>query len=256
MNRRLALPLLLLLLIALYVTGFLGSEKARGPTAEDWKCRPDASVVLRDFHDWREAHRSATIAPEDLAKGIELAAARKQLMAGWIATDPAMALENAVSWSEYEALPAEMKPYFEQPFNTVGSLRVLPICDPSAHSDALRVLEIDGKSWDASVFGRRLGHSTKESAPLAGITLDGRAAVSDVVFEILTPADAKALARLPLGNRDARRDFATGRPLGEQPVTALAGGRRYLFENTETIAAANEKLAQFDETPGPHGGSR
>lgn len=84
----------------------------------------------------------------------------------------------------------------------------------------MRVLEIDGKTWDASVFGQRLGHSTKESAPLAGITLDGQAAVSDAVFEILTPDDAEALARLPLGNRDARRDFATGRPLGNLPPTA------------------------------------
>ena len=256
MRRRVALLLPLLFLIAVLGTWMRSSEQRRISSGVTPKFATPAAAVMSGFRDWMEDHRSEIITPTELAKGIELAAARKQLMVGWIATDPALALENAVSWREYAALPAELKPYFEQPFNTVGNLRVLPVCDPSANSEALRVLEIDGKSWDASVLGQRLGHSSKESAPLAGITLDGRAAVFDAVFEILTPDDAEALARLPLGNRDARRDFATGRPLGDHPVTALAGGRRFLFENSETIAMANEKLARFDDTPGPHGGSR
>ena len=257
MKHRFTLLLPLLILIALFLAWVAPPEKrVVSVVTHATSAKPATPMAVTEFRDWSQRQRSGTIAAADLAKGIELAAARKQVMAGWIANNPAMALENAVSWSEYEALPAEMKPFIEQPFNTVGSLRVLPVCDPSAGPETLRVLEIDGKTWDASVFGRRIGHGTKESTPLAGITLDGRAAVSDAVFEILTPADAKTLARLPLGNRDARRDFATGRPLGEQPVTALAGGRRFLFENTETIAAVNEKLSQFDETPGPHGGSR
>lgn len=256
MRRRLTLLLPLLVLTALFLTWFKPNEKSGIPSFNGTVAEPPKSRVFEDFKEWFQDQRLRKVPTADFARGIELATARKQLMAEWIVSQPAQALENAVSWSEYQALPAELRPYFEKPFNTVGNLRVLPVCDPTANSDVLRVLEIDGESWTASVFGQRLGHSTKESAPLAGITLDDRAAVSDTVFEILTPEDAEALAQVPLGNRDASRDFSTARPLGDHPITALAGGRRFLFENTEVIDFANEKLARFDETPGPHGGSR
>lgn len=256
MKRRLALLLPLLVLVLLIVTWFGGVEKPTVQSVSAPQAKIETTGAVTEFRDWRERHHSKELAPADLAEGIELAASRKQLMAGWIATDPARALENAVSWSEYQALPEELKPYFEQPFNTVGNLRVLPVCDPHAGSEPVRTLEIDGKSWNASVFGRRLEQDTKEGAPLAGITLGGSAAISEGVFEILSSDDAETLDSLPVGNRDAGLDFATGKPLGENPITALAGGRRFFFNDQTSISDVNERLAKMDQTPGPHGGAR
>ncbi|HEX7260248.1 MAG TPA: PKD domain-containing protein, partial [Luteolibacter sp.] len=215
-----------------------------------------AHVVVSEFREWNELHRSQDLAPAELAKGIELASARKLVMAEWIATEPELALANAISRSEYQALPQALKPYFEEPFNAFGSLRVMPDCSGGPGAATTRTLEIDGKTWNASVFGWRLGQGTKEATPLAGITLDDRAAISVSVFEILSSADAETVRTQPIGNRDLSRDFATGKPLGKVPVITLAGGKRFLFDSPAIVREVNAKLEKFDQTPGPHGGSR
>ncbi|MBJ7396867.1 MAG: PKD domain-containing protein, partial [Akkermansiaceae bacterium] len=259
MKRRLTLlvPLVIfVLLIVFTATRPKTPEIAPDSVKVERKSVQAPTSAVDAFRTWNAGHRKQVLAPADLAKAVELAVARRQVMSEWIVTDPALALRNAISWSDYEALPKSLKPYFEQPFNAMGSLRVLPVCGESANRDSVRLLEIDGRSFSASVFGWRVGQGTKEATPLAGITLDGRAAISEAVFETLSPADAATVDSLPLGNRDAGRDFATGASLGQDPVIALAGGRRFLFANAATITAVNEKLAVFDQTPGPHGGSR
>ena len=150
---------------------------------------PGPSAVT-SFREWSAKQGSAELSPEVLEEGIRIATERKGVMLGWISDDPALALQNAVSWSEFQALPAELKPYFEQPFNDMGNLRVLPICDHHAEHDAVRTLEIGGKSWDAAVFGQRLAQGTKEDTPLAGIALDDKAAIREFTIELLAPKDA------------------------------------------------------------------
>lgn len=131
-------------------------------------------------------------------------------------------------------------------------LRVLPVCDEHANHEEIRGIGIDGVTHEAFVYGGRLGQGSKHAAPVCGIVLDKRAALADEVIRI---ADMEDATTLPLGNRDATRDFATGQPLGENPVTGIAGGKRYLFNDAASISAANEKLAELDAKPGPKGGS-
>ena len=255
------LTLLIPLVVFVLLIVFIGTRPETPVTApQPDRANPKAvqarTAAVDAFRTWNARYRDQVLAPAELAKAVELATARRRVMAEWIATAPALALENAISRSDYAALPEPLKPYFEQPFNAMGSLRVLPVCGEGANRDSVRLLEIDGRGFSAAVSGWRVGQGTKEATPLAGITLDGRAAISEAVFEILSPADAATVASLPLGNRDAGRDFATGAALGQNPVTALAGGRRFLFANPATITTVNEKLAAFDLTPGPHGGSR
>ncbi|GAA5484711.1 PKD domain-containing protein [Haloferula sargassicola] len=172
-----------------------------------------------------------------------------------IATDPQRALAEAISRAEYAALPEEIRPFYEQPFNATATLRVLPVCSGPGHEPD-RILEINGRYLDASVFGRRLSQMTLEEAPLHGIVLDGLAAIAEMPLERVASADEAALSQLPVGNPDPSRDFATGEPLGVAPVTALAGGKRYLFRDAASIAVANQRLVALDEAVGPKNGSR
>ena len=211
--------------------------------------------VMAEFRQWSVARRDQRSEKTDLATGIQLAKERKAVMIRLMEENPAEAIANAVSWSEYAALPAEIQPLVERPFSTVGELRVLPVCDEHANHGEIREIEIDGATHEAFVYGGRLGQGSKHAALVCGIVLDKRAALADEVIRIADTRDAKDIATLPLGNRDATCDFATGQPLGDNPVTGIAGGKRYLFHDSASIAAANENLAELDAKPGPKGGS-
>ena len=210
------------------------------------------------MRSWVERHRTSSAGPlsaAELKAAIALAEARRDRMREMIVADPASALAESVSRAEYAALPEELLPYFERPFNATANLRVLPVCSEPGHAPD-RVLEMDGRSWQASVFGQRVGQMTLEDTPLHGITLDGLAAVAEFPLETVESSDAEIVARLPLGNPDPTRDFADGEPLGAHPLTALAGGKRYLFRNAESLKAANARLAELDQAVGPNNGAR
>lgn len=210
---------------------------------------------MGEFRNWVESRTSGRIAKEDLATGVRLATERKAAMLRLMEESPAEAIASAVTWSEYAVLPEEVKPLVERPFSAVGEIRVLPVCDEHANHEEIREIEIDGVTHEAFVYGDRLGQGSKHAAPVCGIMLDNRAALADEVIRMVDGKDAEELAGLPLGNRDETRDFATGQPLGKNPVTGIAGGKRYLFHDAASIAAANEKLAELDAKPGPKGGS-
>ncbi|MCB1130391.1 MAG: PKD domain-containing protein, partial [Verrucomicrobiae bacterium] len=252
MKRRLA-PVLPLLLLALLVWKHRdgGETKDTGATASV-QTAADTDPIA-EFQAWLDERDPAAFSAEEIAAAIPLAEARRAQMVEWIRTDPRKAIEHAVSWSEYRALPEELRTHFERPFNTTGSLEIVPNCGGGGN---LSRIEIDGTSYSAALYGKRLGQGTKNVTPLHGIVLDRHAAVAETVLETLSPEDAAVHVSTPLGNPDASRDFATGEPIGENPVTALAGGKRYLFQNSATIDETNAKLAELDVAPGPHGGSQ
>ncbi len=208
-----------------------------------------------EFDEWKEQVGANQPTPKHLEIGIEKAIARREVMALLIAKDPERALQNAVGWTEYRDLPDELRPYFEKPFSAMGNISVLPVCNAEANQGPVRRITIDGEIFEASVYGRRLGQGSKNESPLAGVTLDGKAAVSEYAFQILSEDDAKTLAGLPVGNNDPTRDFATGEELRKDPIVAIAGPKQYLFNSDDTIHEVNEELADLENTPGPHGGA-
>ena len=110
----------------------------------------DAADAVAAFRAWHGRHRTPVTRPGELAEGVALAVERRRVMAGWMAREPARALENALSRSDYQALPKELQPYFEKPFNAEGNLLVLPVCDAQANREPARILEIAGTSWQAA----------------------------------------------------------------------------------------------------------
>ncbi len=171
--------------------------------------------------------------------------------------NPAQALDEAIGWADYDALPEDLKPFFERPFNEIATLRVLPVCGgEDSVTEPLHIVEMGGKTWSAHPVGRRTSQDTKEATILAGFTLDGEAVVAETGFEALSTEDREFLATRPLGQADAGQDFSTGEKLVDEPLTALAGGKRYLFANRANLDSFQEMLARFDDAPGPHGGSR
>ena len=183
-------------------------------------------------------------------------------------SDPRRALEQAVTLDVWKNLPPEIRAEVEEPFSALANFRVLPVClsgSPDGAKvlagekfpDATRLTEIDGQPpLDTYVFGRRKSLATKEQSPVQGIRLGNQAALREGVFHELESREiAVAESIFPLANPAPDRDFATGSPLGDQPITALAGGRIFKFAGRAEFEKFEASIAALDEKPGPHGGA-
>ncbi|MGB0990890.1 MAG: PKD domain-containing protein [Akkermansiaceae bacterium] len=223
-----------------------------------------ASKNVRSFDQWRNSHQSgtSTLSVEDISHGVALAKQRKASMLEMMKNSPELALEHALSWADYHALPAEIQAHVEKPFSQRGDFLVLPNCGnftpggqgPSA--DSHQVL-IAGKRYDSTGYGRRLHLGTKENTPLQGISLNGFVVVRPAPLQQLSAADAKALrGQFPVANRDANRDFSTGKPITGSPTIALGGGKLFYFSNAAELEKTNKKLKDLDRLPGPHTGAQ
>lgn len=210
--------------------------------------------AVQDFQQWLTTDR-----PQANDEAIALAKQRRERMRWLMKNDPEQAIAEAVSYAEYERVPQSMRAYVEEPFSEVAELMVLPVCnldhDHDAHHEhpaASYVLKMNGESYSAGVYGRRLSIDTKEGTSLQGIVLDGLAAIREEVMQPLSPEDVAALASLPLLNPDPQRGFATGKQLGDDYITAMAGDRLARFISPEALASFNQKLATLDTYPGPN----
>jgi hypothetical protein len=256
-RRALSLALSIFILVLIFAVGLKPTRPSDTLTHSSTTETVTNTATFKKVRDWLD-QAPTQVAPVD-SEITQLAIARRDSMREVIISNPQLALAEALSWSDYLRLPDALKPYFEKPFNTLGNLFVLPVCGKHAPGtpDVIRTLEIDGQSFAAQVYGRRQEPMTKENTPLSGITLDGLAAIREFPFEQLTSADAKTLAHLPIRNSAPAHDFSTGAPLPDKgTITALAGGKRYLFANEESLDAFNQKLAAFDNEPGPHTGAQ
>ncbi len=230
-------------------------ERSADPAAA---ALPGGSDAFQAFAAARAAARTTGGTPGSEASPelVALAEARGAAMRELIRRDPQEALRRAVSWAEFEALPPVLRPHVERPFNALGHLHALPLCGaPAGTPDTVYQLELDGRAFEAFVFGRRLAVGSKEDTPLAGIVLDGVAAVREEAFEVLSAADAEALADFPSAGGDGVRCFASGAELGADRCVAIAAGKRFHFADAGTAAAFNARLAEFDLAPGPHAGA-
>jgi PKD domain len=211
------------------------------------------------FTNWLKSTPTAASQPVT-AQVMAMVRERRAAMERLIATDPQQALERAVSLDVWLGLAPELKVEVEEPFSVLARYRVLPVCvnDTAGGGnfpDAVRYTEVEGGSTlETFVFGSRLGISSKEKVPVQGIRLGNRAALREGSFHPLSSEEA-AVARGFYPSMSSGTDFATGVALGENPVTAIAGGKIFQFTDHASFAALSGAIAKLDEKPGPHGGS-
>lgn len=188
---------------------------------------------------------------------LELAKTRRTLMAKLIQTDPAKALEQALSWSEWQSLPDAIRAHVERPFSLTGRYSLLPVCskprDPSAATTSLlRVFRTPTEGTLRCYLPAGSPEiSSKRELSLHGVRIDHLAAISPSPLAILPEADAAALAHLPIANPNPTTDFATGEPLGSSPVTALSGNQRMLFASATSAQTFANQLQQLNLEPSP-----
>ena len=257
--RAFLLPLLLLFAVGLAI--FLQPDREAPVTRTP--ARPVRKVAISteilsnaELAKWTDPQRTRkSPSAQELPRLLELAKERSVTMKQLISAAPLQALAAAITPAGYDALPEELKPFYERPFARTATLRVLPVCVPGANLEPERTLEMDGQNWNASVYGWRKGQMSKQGAPVAGITLDGVAAISDGFFQIVPRDEEEFASALPMGNFHPDQDFSTGEALGGNPVLAVMDGKQYRFSSAASLEETNRQLIALEMLPAPKAGA-
>src|ERR1019366_8212145 len=153
-----------------------------------------APSAFNDFSHWAEQFLAGA-APAGVARGTALAWKRREAMLGLIQTEPqrGLALQAPCAWRS--ALPASVTRFFEQQVDGRGALDVAVAEDfKQGNERMIRGVRINGKEYEAFVYGRRLCQGCQPQIPLHGIVLDGKMAVSAEPIRLLGADEAEALA--------------------------------------------------------------
>jgi hypothetical protein len=175
----------------------LAAFNARRPEALWQQTPPEDAFAL--FSEWAKRYVATGANPDD---GARLAGIRRVELAKLIESDPQRALELAVPWSVRRQLPAAVQAQLETPISARGDLTILAAIpapgEPLGVPAVQRTATINGRDYNANVYGRRLGHPSRWNVPLHGIALGGQMAVGDSLVRILEAAEATAVkATLP-----------------------------------------------------------
>ncbi len=151
------------------------------------------NTAFADFAHWAEQF-SANHPAFNLGLGVELARQRRAAMLALIQTDPARALSLAVPYAWRQSLPPAVTQYFEEQVDGRGAYNVAVGTDfASGTTTTFRQVQLGARTWQAYVYGRRLGQVSQASISLHGIALAGQLAVSTDPLRVLTAPEAAAL---------------------------------------------------------------
>ncbi len=222
----------------------------------------DQAGVNAGFHQWidgftkvpRTGERSAMV-----AKGLALGRARRARMERMIREAPAQAIAEAISFSEWDALPPEIRAVVEQPFSVTADYHVYPVCAadgqplPLKTPDHIADFEMaEGRSLEAFTYGKTNELMSKRSLTMQGITLGKQAAIRDGVSQALSGQDlVVARALFPGGQLDETKSYVTGASVGVNAVVAAIGGKLYVFSDAGELSQYDAQISQLNTKPGP-----
>jgi len=227
----------------------------RGPVRWNLHSQEPAFVL---FSEWYQNYSLAANLAEKAALesvGIRLARDRRTVLAGLIRTDPETALREAVPTVVRRALPQSVKELLETRISGRGELTVMAALPEPGKEAAVvpvfRTATIGNKSYEAYVYGQRLGEPTRRDLPLNGIALDQLLAVSENPVRLLEPEeveDIKALAKEAVCG-------VSGLPaiINNQPTGVEVGGRVLFLCHPSHVDILNNQLVAAD-SGGPTGG--
>jgi hypothetical protein len=219
--------------------------------ASEWG-QEQSLPVLASFQSWTGRYETAAT-PEAKAglvsEGVALAKQRRALLAGLIKSDPEKALALAVPASIRNQLPVEISAELESRVSGIGDfsvLGVLPATNGPAVEPIQRFVHLNGQTYRASVYGRRLGETTKTGIPLHGIVLDGVMALHEDALRELEADETPGPASPVVDLRNAA-DKAANPPsiLGEM------GNRIYRFASIEQLRRVEATLEAAEAGIGP-----
>ncbi|HEX8493233.1 MAG TPA: hypothetical protein VF658_10365 [Pyrinomonadaceae bacterium] len=194
--------------------------------------------VLGEFRDWLEQYSIAGSISASEQRGQELARQRRAIMAKLVEDDPASAIEQAVPAEMRRKLPAQIQVDVEEQISSYGDYLVMVFdgVDPASgelkHGRTERKVVIEGKIYQASVYGHKLEMTTKMNIPLRGVKMDGVIALAESPVRVLKVEEGDTPSAAP-------------------GIDAEVGGKILHFEDQEQLNRFEEKLKKREMTIGP-----
>jgi hypothetical protein len=185
-----------------------------------------------------ESNKAASAAL--VGEGVQLAKAHRALISNLISSDPAQAIAASVPNSIRAALPTEVSAELETRVAGLGDLSVLASLGTNAHGARPLVeqfVRMNGQTYRAYVYGRRLGQTTKTAIPLHGVVVNNRMAVHEASLRELEPNENVGSSNPALG-----RAPSTTAPSLQSPVSAELAGVTYSFMSRRDLLDAEARL--------------
>jgi len=202
---------------------------------------------LAKADDFSKAWKRASLTSTDREEIITKAKAHKDAFILLMREDPAKALKEAISISEYAALPDELKPYFERPYSVRGDVDLLwetslhecahgEGCSESHRSCFHRnTVSVNGIKYEA--FSETKRHlPVLQNIPLAGIQLDHQVVITESPILHVNQTDFEAAASLfPEGVRYDSENSSNA---------VIIAGMLHTMDTAQEIAAVEKVLTQ------------
>jgi hypothetical protein len=206
---------------------------------------------LAAFDQWLEDYLAADSAERRTAlvsSGAALAARRREALKALIETDPEASLRAAVSLTARQKLPASITAQLEEPVEGDGELEVIGALDSSVpgtpRTEIRRSVTLNGQSYRAFVYGRRLTQMSESSLPLHGIAVGDTLAVHEDPVRPMEVGEVPN-STLPVANADGRCPVSG---LAVNPIVAVqAGGQIYHLCCGKHVQALNQYLSAQED---------
>jgi hypothetical protein len=198
----------------------------------------DGPDEFADFAAWTDAFLSRTQLC-DPRRGVALAWKRREALRDLIKSNPELAILQTIPFKWRAALPPEVTRYFETQIDARGDLTVaLAESDTHPGTTVYRHAHFAEQTFQAFVYGRRLGQSCQTNIPMHGIALDGLLALAAEPIRSLSQEEASALEEAR-GRSAKRACLLCGQPLAmaSQSIAAELGGEVGYFCGVEHLDA-------------------
>jgi hypothetical protein len=209
------------------------------------------------FAEWAKGYRGADADNKASLEqeGIRLARERREALRSLIPSDPARALALAVPEGVRRSLPDSVTSLLEERVSGRGSLEVFgALPKPGREGEVtptFHTATIGGRSYNAFVYGRRLGVPTRQNIPLNGVAVDNLLAINENPLRLLEPEETAD--RLPAASDAVCAVSGNPSTINQTPVAADAGGTTYVLCGPSHALSLNEQLIQA-EVAGDTGG--
>jgi hypothetical protein len=194
------------------------------------------------FQSWAQKYMAApsSIKASLEREGYALVVQRRAAMASLIKIDPKRALELSASYSLRTKLPSKIVSQFESRISGRGDLIISVNDDPVTGTATYdREAVLDGLSYDAFVYGRRLDQpSSLHQIALNGIAIDRVMAVNESPLRVLELAEAL----------HAAKNVSTSEKSGSASVAVEVAGENQFLLTAEELVAMNSLLVA-EEVP-------
>ena len=247
----------------------------RAVSASEWQnaAVADTEKPFARFAQWTTAYLAADeitrVALE--ARGVELAKARRAALASVIENDPERAFDLALPDSLREGLPASITKLLEERISSYGDYSVLaaiPLPDQKLNAPPVqRSINVDGREFQAFVYGHRRDAPSKRRLPVHGVALDDRIALHTSAVQMLEPETVAAMSAPA-----EQICGVAGTPLAAESVPVKVGSdivwlchdrhmsilREQLEDKAHQLAAAggDGSISDTEETPYTEGRKR